>query len=76
MTENDMMVAVPWLVFCVGLLVLCVLLYRSGRSSRRRSEQDPPRSDGPDRPDEPGSPAEFVSTEPLQQRKLDGSTTS
>jgi hypothetical protein len=29
MTENDLVVAVPWIIFCLGLLVLCVLLYRS-----------------------------------------------
>jgi len=52
------MVAAPWIIFCIGLLVLCVLLFRSRRSSRRR----PPASD------EPGN------DQPLQQRKLDGST--
>jgi hypothetical protein len=45
MTESDLMVAAPWIVFCVGLLVLCLLLLRSRRQSRRR--QEPPDNDQP-----------------------------
>jgi len=36
MTENDLMVAAPWIIFCIGVLVLCILLFRSRRSSRQR----------------------------------------
>ncbi len=58
MTENDLMVAAPWIIFCIGVLVLCILLFRSRRSSRQR----PPASD------QPGN------DKPLEQRKLNGST--
>jgi hypothetical protein len=39
MTEDDLMVAGPWIIFCIGLLILCVLLVRSRRSSKRRLQQ-------------------------------------
>ena len=46
MTESDLMVAVPWIIFGIGLLVLCVLLLRSHRPSRRRSRvSDQPEND-------------------------------
>lgn len=32
MNQNDLMVAVPWMIFCLGLLVLCYWLYRSRRN--------------------------------------------
>jgi hypothetical protein len=31
MTVSDLMVAGPWIIFCLGVLVLSVLLYRSRR---------------------------------------------
>lgn len=36
MTQNDLIVVVPWIIFCIGLLLLCVRLYRSRRSGDAR----------------------------------------
>jgi len=36
MTGSDLIVLAPWLVFAVGLAVVCLLLLRSTRASRSR----------------------------------------
>ncbi len=36
MTGSDVIVAIPWMIFGIGLLVLCILLLRSRRGSRQR----------------------------------------
>ena len=36
MTGSDWIVLAPWLVFAVGLAVVCLLLVRSTRASRAR----------------------------------------
>lgn len=32
MTPNNLIVVIPWIIFCVGLLLLCIRLYRSRHS--------------------------------------------
>ncbi len=40
MTGADMLVAVPWIVFGIALLGLCVSPLLARRASRRRGERD------------------------------------
>ncbi len=41
MTGSDLIVVAPWVVFAVGLAVVCLLLFRSTRASGpRRSFRD------------------------------------
>jgi hypothetical protein len=35
MTGSDLIVVVPWIVFCICLVVLCARLIRARRSGRR-----------------------------------------
>jgi len=53
MSGSDLIVAAPWIVFGIGLLVLLVRLLRSRRASARRSARsrraDASRRVGPDR---------------------------
>ena len=49
MTGGDLLVLAPWIVFVVGLAVICVLLLRSRCTSGSRPRR-PPRS-------APGAPA-------------------
>lgn len=35
MTGNDLIVLVPWAVFCVGVAIVCLRLRRARRPSRR-----------------------------------------
>jgi hypothetical protein len=67
MTQSDLIVVIPWIIFCIGLLLLCIRLYRSRRSRRSsgdRLDRPPDRSGQPGN-DEPGN------GEPIQQRKHD-----
>jgi len=67
MTQSDLIVVIPWIIFCIGLLLLCIRLYRSRRSRRSsgdRLDRPPDRSGQPGN-DEPGN------DEPIQQRKHD-----
>ena len=43
MTGTDLIVLAPWIVFIVGLAVICVLLLRSRRAPGSRPQR-PPRS--------------------------------
>ena len=43
MTGTDLIVLAPWIVFIVGLAVICVLLLRSRHASGSRPQR-PPRS--------------------------------
>jgi len=45
MTGSDLIVAAPWIAFAVALAIVCILLLRSDRASRR----------GPGRPFPPSS---------------------
>jgi hypothetical protein len=42
MTGSDLIVAAPWIVFGIGLSLLCLRLLRSRRSSGDRSKRSPP----------------------------------
>jgi hypothetical protein len=54
MTGTDLIVLAPWIVFVVGLAVICLVLLRSRRASRPRPRQSPRRSPRP----VPGDPAD------------------
>jgi hypothetical protein len=41
MSDSDLLVLVPWVVFAAGVAVVCLRLRRSGRSSRRTSAGHP-----------------------------------
>ena len=54
MTGSDLIVLAPWLVFAVGLAVICLLLLRSARASgsRRSRRIRRPRRSEPQDPQE------------------------
>ena len=52
MTGTDLIVLAPWIVFAVGLAVICVLLLRSRRASGSRPQR---RSIRPGRRGGPGT---------------------
>lgn len=42
MTRTDLIVLVPWIVFCAGLLaIVCILLIRSHRATRHQARRSP-----------------------------------
>ena len=53
MTGSDLIVLAPWLVFAVGLAVVCLLLLRSTRASGPRRSLRARRSRRPGRRHEP-----------------------
>jgi len=46
MTGSDLIVLAPWIVFIVGLAVICVLLLRSRCTSGSRPRRPPPSAPG------------------------------
>ena len=47
MTGTDLIVLAPWIVFAVGLAVICLVLLRSHRASGPRPRRSPGRSPRP-----------------------------
>ena len=47
MTGTDLIVLAPWIVFVVGLAVICLVLFRSRRASRPFPGRSPRRSPRP-----------------------------
>ena len=59
MTGSDLIVLAPWLVFAVGLAVVCVLLLRSTRASGSRRSFRTFRARHPRRPRRRHDPQEM-----------------
>jgi hypothetical protein len=73
MTGIDLTVLAPWIVFGVGLAIVCILLLRSHRASTPQARRSSPTSSGqtetPFRPDRASAGQDAISRPSTQENR-------